>query len=37
MSFDVSDPDIELERSMLAIPPLLAVGAVHHYLILGLC
>ncbi|CAE7769716.1 gltB [Symbiodinium sp. CCMP2592] len=33
MSFDVSDPDIELERSMLAIPPLLAVGAVHHYLI----
>ena len=27
------DPDIGLEKSVLAIPPLLAVGAVHHYLI----
>ena len=25
--------DIGLERSVLAIPPLLAVGAIHHYLI----
>ena len=27
------DPDIGLEKSVLAIPPLLAVGAIHHYLI----
>ncbi|CAK9093820.1 unnamed protein product [Durusdinium trenchii] len=34
-NFDVEDPDpdIGLERSVLAIPPLLAVGAIHHYLI----
>ena len=33
MAFEVSAPDSELEKSVLAIPPLLAVGAVHHYLI----
>jgi len=33
LSFDVEDPDIGLEKSVLAIPPLLAVGAIHHYLI----